>query len=91
MTNQELQTLAGPDIVQPRPGLYKVSRTSDRRVWPLKKPCDGAAPTRVTETLIEWVAYIPDIMAFVDKHGDCIVGRDRGGWATIEIYDDWSE
>jgi hypothetical protein len=38
-----------------------------------------------------WVVDIDDIAAFVDKYGDCIIGRDQNGFSTIEIYDDYRE
>lgn len=100
MTHQELEALAGPDIVQPRSGLYLVTRTSNYRA----KPCDEARPIRVVnsddrnrddpideETRAVWAAEIPDLLAFVDVHGQCVVNTDSDGWSTIEIYDDYRE
>lgn len=39
----------------------------------------------------EWFVRLDDVMAFVDKYGECVVGRDHRGFATIEIYDDYRE
>lgn len=38
-----------------------------------------------------WAVQITDLQAFVDRHGKCVVSRDRDGFATVEIYDDWRE
>jgi hypothetical protein len=34
---------------------------------------------------------ITDIMNLIDKYGECIIGRNAGGFNTIEIYDDYRE
>lgn len=39
----------------------------------------------------EWAVELEDIGAFVDKYGQCVVGRDIDGFCTIEIYDDYRE
>ncbi len=39
----------------------------------------------------KWAVEVPDIQAFVDKYGDCVVGRDADGFCTVEIYDDCRE
>ena len=39
----------------------------------------------------EWVVDAESIMAFVDAHGECVVSRNRDGFAEIEIYDDYRE
>jgi hypothetical protein len=38
-----------------------------------------------------WFVRLEDIMAFVDKYGQCVIGRNLGGFATIEIYDHYRE
>lgn len=42
-------------------------------------------------TIQEWAVEIPDILAFVDKYGECVVGRNSNGFYEIEIYDDYRE
>lgn len=42
-------------------------------------------------TRYEWAVELTDIMEFVDRYGECIVGRDDRGFCTIEIYDDYRE
>jgi hypothetical protein len=39
----------------------------------------------------EWVIQVGNVLEFVDKHGECVVSRDRNGWPTIEIYDGYRE
>ena len=42
-------------------------------------------------TKTAWAIEISDIQGFVDKYGDCVVGRNVEGFCTIEIYDDHRE
>ena len=39
----------------------------------------------------QWAVQVSDIMNFVDIHGECVLSRDREGFANIEIYDDYRE
>lgn len=39
----------------------------------------------------EWAIEISDIHEFIDKYGNCVVGRDNNGFYTVEIYDDYRE
>lgn len=39
----------------------------------------------------DWAVEVTDIQDFVDKYGDCVVGRDVDGFCTVEIYDDYRE
>jgi len=35
-----------------------------------------------------YVVEIPDIWAFVEKHGDCVLSINSEGFRVVEIYDD---
>ena len=78
-------------ILTPRNGLYIVERTSGD-----EPPCDDATKVRATcsdrgalKWSFVWMIEIDDIMSFVDKYNDCIVSRNKDGFAEIEIYDDY--
>lgn len=73
-----------PDMVEPRPGLYTVGRTSS-----YGKPCEEAFKIRVDNgTHEEWAVQVDDLLAFIEKHGQCIVQKYENGYWDIEIYDD---
>ncbi len=72
--------------VTPRKGLYLVSRTSAYG----DKPCDEAFKLDIVGCE-EWAIEVSDIQDFVDRYGNCIVGRDSNGFCTVEIYDDYRE
>ena len=38
-----------------------------------------------------WVIDVDDVLAFVKKHGRCVVDIDFYGWPEIEIYDTYRE
>ena len=79
--------------VIPRAGLYLCSRASA----PDEKPCDEAFLVTFTRARHHigakegWAVEIDDIMAFVDKYGDCVVSRDDNGFCAIHIYDGYIE
>jgi hypothetical protein len=39
----------------------------------------------------EWVATVPDLIAFIEKYGSCIISKNRAGYYELEIYDDYRE
>jgi hypothetical protein len=38
-----------------------------------------------------YVLKIPDIWAFIEKHGDCVLSINSEGFRVVEIYDDYRE
>jgi len=38
-----------------------------------------------------YVLKIPDIWAFVEKHGQCVLSINSEGFRVVEIYDDYRE
>jgi hypothetical protein len=41
---------------------------------------------------VVWAMKVPDIVAFVKQHGECVVShRELLGYTIIEIYDDYRE
>jgi len=52
---------------------------------------EGGMIRRDMGTKVEWAVELQDVQAFVDRHGDCVVGRNVDGYCTIEIYDDYRE
>jgi len=52
---------------------------------------DGGMIRRDMGTRDAWAVELADIGMFVDKYGQCVVGRDVNGFCTIEIYDDYRE
>lgn len=42
-------------------------------------------------TKTKWAVELPDVMPFVKKYGDCVVGVNDDGFNEIEIYDDYRE
>lgn len=52
---------------------------------------EGGKIRRDLGTKEEWAVELRDLQAFVDKHGECVVGRDIDGFCTIEIYDTYRE
>lgn len=77
------------EIIKPRAGLYLCTRTS---ACDEDRPCDEAFRVTIMNTYTEvWAVELGDIQPFVDKYGECVVGRNDDGFATIEIYDAWRE
>ena len=52
---------------------------------------EGGKIRRDLGTKEEWAVELTDLQAFVDKHGECVVGRDLDGFCTMEIYDTYRE
>lgn len=78
---------------------YRVIRTSD---WSDKKPCDEAIPERkfvedpngvMFERVDHYVNFdsLDEMMGFIEKYGEIVVGPDSFGEPRIEIYDDYRE
>lgn len=78
--------------IVPRAGLYLCWRTSTHDV----KPCEEAFKVAIRRNLavveVVWAVEVSDMQEFVEKYGDCVVGRSsKNGFCTIEIYDDYRE
>lgn len=78
---------------------YRVYRTSD---WSDKKPCDGAIPESkfvensngvTVERVDHYINFdsLEELMGFVEKYGEIVVGPGPFGEQRIEIYDDYRE
>lgn len=52
---------------------------------------EGGKIRRDLGTKEVWGVELTDLQAFVDKYGECIVGRENSGFYTIEIYDTYRE
>ena len=52
---------------------------------------EGGMIKRDLGTREAWAVECSDLMAFVDKHGRCVISRDIDGFCEIEIYDDYRE
>lgn len=39
----------------------------------------------------QWLVEIQDLMAFVNKYGQCVLDTEANGFASIEIYDGYRE
>jgi hypothetical protein len=76
----------------------------DPKKIPVNRGTDGDWYTRGTNHRVEggmirrdmgtkevWAVELQDVMAFVDKYGTFVLGRDHDGFGTIEIYDDYRE
>lgn len=78
---------------------YRVIRTRD---WSDKKPCDEAfSEKRLVENVrgekLERVYYyvniesLEELMGFIEKYGEVVMGDGPFGEPCIEIYDDYRE
>ena len=86
----------GTILVAPYDGLYLCSRTSSGLLSNVQ-PCEEAKRVlmrtrdQVHTEIEEWAVEIPDLPAFVTKHGRCVLNKDSTGFFTVEIYDDYRE
>jgi hypothetical protein len=92
-------------VVVPRPGLFRVFRTSESTLAEVrvnKPPCGNAVVRRfvqidriggqqVKKHTLAWFIELTDIMAFVREYGDCVLSVNNAGFNCIEIYDDYRE
>ena len=38
-----------------------------------------------------WVVEVSDLLSFIDKYGECVIGKGINDFYTLEIYDDYRE
>jgi len=82
-------------VVVPRPGLFRVFRTSETRCSPNKAPCLEATAYQCVKRDVgysqAWFVELTDVMEFVREYGECVLSVDNDGFNCIEIYDDYRE